>query len=644
MIAILIRFSVLTALVALGTASASGQAFDAGATMTMNVNSDGTLSIWGYVGYGQLSQMPGGNDFTAVAAGRDHAAAIRADGTLESWGFESVNPIVPYESPPAGNSYTAIASGYYHTLALRADGTVASWGAKGSAKSNVPENLSGVTAISVGMHHSLALKDDGTVVAWGYAGDGRTTVPDFGENVKAIAVAGGGHHSLALLSNGTVEAWGLNTAGQSTVPSQLSGVAAIAAGESHSLALHSNGTVTQWGTIVAEPNRPMVPQPAELSDVVYVNAGWSHNYAILSDGTYANWGRNGSGQLSTPPNSALPTVARWSTATSGDYLHSHRWEQQIPSTKLSTAVFDQAGTYTVSFGNDARASNLHVSAGDVTFAQNGNAYQVENALNVTGTNTTLRVDGLVTASSVTNQGLIHIASGGEITAGSLTNTGTIRNDGVLNASVTMAGGGTFSGNGEVSGMLTVADGASLAPGASVGSLRAGDTTFGAGGIFDFEIKDALAVPDGPLGWDTLQLNGQLQITATPADKFIVNVSSLNMQDASGTASNFDPKQDYSWAFVTAAEGIEGFDAGLFAINSSGFQNSLDGGHFSIGHVGNSLTLQFNSSLSAVPEPSSLVVLGICGIGWAGYRARNRNRKRVASGAIEADADSSAARA
>ncbi|MFN7342229.1 MAG: hypothetical protein ACK5TA_02720, partial [bacterium] len=61
-------------------------------------------------------------------------------------------------------------------------------------------------------------------------------------------------------------------------------------------------------------------------------------------------------------------------------------------------------------------------------------------------------------------------------------------------------------------------------------------------------------------------------------------------------------------FVTTTEGITGFSASLFDIDTSGFQNSLNlNGSFSITQNVNNLDLVY----TVIPEPRAVL---ICGLG------------------------------
>lgn len=213
----------------------------------------GSLWSWGSNNSGQLGDgttlgkgIPGRiaamDDTITVAAGGQHALALRSDGTVWSWGNNTFgqlgngtkeNSNVP--RPVTGlNNIIAIAAGEDHSLALRADMTVWTWGKNNSGQlgngsvssSSVPvqvEGLTDVTAISGGYEHSLALKSDGSVWAWGLNNAGQlgngsnsssyTPVQVMTTN-KVYSIVAAANHSIALESGGKVVAWGENDYGQ----------------------------------------------------------------------------------------------------------------------------------------------------------------------------------------------------------------------------------------------------------------------------------------------------------------------------------------------------------------------------------------------------------------------------------------------
>ncbi len=223
----------------------------------------------------------------------------------------------------------AIAAGFDHALALKADGTVWGWGnddfgqigngTSGNRVSPVPEKaqyLSGVTAIAAGHGNSLALKSDGTLWIWGSESPGDPRyMPSVGkaipvpltglDSVTKIAASVGGSQSLALKSDGTVWIWGGEPRSLVQVAG-LGGVTDVAAGLSHKLALRSDGTVWAWGyntfgqlgNLATADSESTVPvQVKDLTRVTAVAAGTWHSLALTSEGRVWAWGANGSGQL-----------------------------------------------------------------------------------------------------------------------------------------------------------------------------------------------------------------------------------------------------------------------------------------------------------------------------------------------------------
>ena len=114
----------------------------------------------------------------------------------------------------------------------------------------------------------------------------------------------------------------------------------------------------------------------------------------------------------------------------------------------------------------------------------------------------------------------------------------------------------------------------------------------------------------------------LDITATAADPFILDVTSLNLANDPGEAANFNPNASYNWTFLTAAGGIFGFLPEVFLINTDDFQNDFLAGAFSVSQMGdNSLSLNYQG---VIPEPSALVIWGV--LGALAVVAARRRRK------------------
>jgi len=76
----------------------------------------GSLVSWGNDSRGQVSALPTGTGFTAVASGSYHSLALRTDGSLVSWGNDRDGEV---SATPTGTGFTAVAGGAHHSLALR---------------------------------------------------------------------------------------------------------------------------------------------------------------------------------------------------------------------------------------------------------------------------------------------------------------------------------------------------------------------------------------------------------------------------------------------------------------------------------------------------------------------------------------------
>jgi autotransporter-associated beta strand protein len=189
---------------------------------------------------------------------------------------------------------------------------------------------------------------------------------------------------------------------------------------------------------------------------------------------------------------------------------------------------------------------------------------------------------------------------------SVVNDGVVSGGGVIGSSlVTVGGSATLGGNGSVGG-LVVAAGGRLAPGMSPGTLSVtGSATFGAGGNYDWQLFDATGAAG--TGWDLLSVGGVLDIAATSANPFGINLWTLSGTgpDANGAAANFNSAQNYSWTIASSTSGITGFSADKFVVRTSatngtgGFANAFGGGTFSVAQSGNNLNLVFTTGPAAI---------------------------------------------
>ena len=257
---------------------------------TVALGTDGTVWSWGhpsgFVGNSSLadSLIPVRvgllTDIVDIAAGNNHALAVRSDGSVWRWGSPHTTTASTPDRLPVRvvglSDIVAVAAGDTFSLALRNDGRVFAWGrnfdgqlgdGSGVFRVNPVEvpNLTAVRSIAAGRASSFAIRSDGSVMAWGMGGnlgDGTNVtrlspVPIPGlSNIEQISADNGG---LARTTAGEVWYWGINNWGESgdgtrgvvhLSPVRVPGlqlITDIAVGGAHNLALQSNGTVWAWG-------------------------------------------------------------------------------------------------------------------------------------------------------------------------------------------------------------------------------------------------------------------------------------------------------------------------------------------------------------------------------------------------------------
>jgi alpha-tubulin suppressor-like RCC1 family protein len=181
------------------------QAIRGGRDMSMALDGNGAVWVWGLGTSGQLGNGTTNSSHTpnkvpslssgvvAIAAGRDHLAAIKGDGTLWMWGNNTVGEV--------GDGTTAMKTSPVH-ISLPAD----------------------VVQVELGAEHSVALLANGDVYCWGKGtrgalgtgGTARKLVPTkVGGGLPSIGLIGAGRdHTLAATPTGNLWVWGFNDAGQ----------------------------------------------------------------------------------------------------------------------------------------------------------------------------------------------------------------------------------------------------------------------------------------------------------------------------------------------------------------------------------------------------------------------------------------------
>jgi hypothetical protein len=169
----------------------------------------------------------------------------------------------------------------------------------------------------------------------------------------------------------------------------------------------------------------------------------------------------------------------------------------------------------------------------------------------------------------------------------------------------IATNGTLAGNTFVTAPALVVYG-TLSPGTDgVGAITNSATlTLGQGGHFALDVQLASGSPG--VGWDFLQSGGALDIEATPANPFVINLQSLDA-GGPGLVGDFNSNTNYDWVIAYAAAGIVNFAPDAFTVNLDQFENDPGKGFFYVRTNANSLILSFQ------PAPAgTLLNIGLNG--------------------------------
>lgn len=188
--------------------------------------------------------------------------------------------------------------------------------------------------------------------------------------------------------------------------------------------------------------------------------------------------------------------------------------------------------------------------------------------------------------------------------------GTLKVSGSIGSgAATVASGATLTGSGSMGGTLAVSG--ILAPGNSIGTITTGSETLNGGGQLNWELADATGSAGS--GFDSVAVNGTLDVAATSGSKFIINISGSSV-------ANFNNANDYTWDVITTTGGVSNFDSSKFSVVSTGFTDSTGTGGFGVklSNDGNSIQVFFARKPSiAVNNPVKSVSYGDANVSFGG---------------------------
>lgn len=326
-------------------------AISAGQAHCLAIGDDGSVSAWGYGGYGQLgnttddlavaTKVTGLPKVIAVAGGRFHSLALGSDGSVWTWGANNYGQLGDgtRSSRPTPKQVSglpriqSISASSDHNLAVDFSGNVWAWGKGGvvgdggASDRTVPFRVLGlptITASVAASQISFALATDGSTWAWGNNMSGQFGDSQYGQErspVRIATVAGysnfsvGDRNVIARNHSGAIVTWGWNDFGQlglgdtidRAVPTPVVGLPALthySTSGTHVIAVADDGSVWTWGAngngqlgdgSVAVSNLPV--SVTGLNNIASVSAGSTHSMALGADGLVWTWGDNSQGQL-----------------------------------------------------------------------------------------------------------------------------------------------------------------------------------------------------------------------------------------------------------------------------------------------------------------------------------------------------------
>jgi alpha-tubulin suppressor-like RCC1 family protein len=363
------------------------------------------LFVWGNNFDGQLGDntithrsypiqtIAGGTNWSSVAGGGGHTAAIKTDGTLWLWGRNyngqlgdntTVYKSSPFQVVGFATNWSSVSCGGSFTAAIKTDGTLWNWGRNNNGqlghnttthRSSPVQTIAGGTnwnSVACGGGHTAAIKTDGTLWLWGYNYQGQlgeNTRTDRSSPIQTIAggtnwskVACGGAHTAAIKTDGTIWVWGKNSyygygggqVGDNTTVGKSSPVQTIAGGTNwifvacgsdHTAAIKTDGTLWLWGggnygtsgelgdNTVINKSSP-VQTIAGGTNWSKVACGYGTTAAIKSDGTLWTLGINSYGAMGD--NTVINKSSPVQTIVAGN-----NWKQ-VACGKLFTAAIRDA--------------------------------------------------------------------------------------------------------------------------------------------------------------------------------------------------------------------------------------------------------------------------------------------------------------
>ena len=175
----------------------------------------------------------------------------------------------------------------------------------------------------------------------------------------------------------------------------------------------------------------------------------------------------------------------------------------------------------------------------------------------------------------------------------------------------------LGGTGTIAAAVTLDNlGDVVSPGKSPGILSFSASQNWSSFSYDWEINDFTGATPGS-AFDQIQVAGTANLAG---GAYQLNILSLAAGNLPGPVANFS-EVDRSWIVLTTTQGLDGFNASTWTVNTAGFGGGTSAaGSWNVAQVGNDVVLNY----TAVPEPATLALVGFLGMGgWIAIARRRR---------------------
>ena len=448
------------------------------------------------------------------------------------------------------------------------------------------------------------------------SGTGTLTISNANTYTGATTVNAGTLNLAGNESGATNSLWVTNVANAATVNVQTNGVLVIGNGNAIQLgitnyggssaqALNVNGSVTNNGTLYVGRVGTVNVNPGGTwiqNGAMFIKSagGYSANMNVLG-GLFTY---DGSSPMVLSPAAVQPIdvgtgilTIGGGTFTTGQGVSNnagvnYRGYAQIVLTNGGALVLAADIPQFTMWVNTNSIPNIWLTNGGGVFNTAGHSTTISNLIGGSGQLTKLGAGTLTLSASNSFTGGTTI-SNGELWVNGYIGTGTVM----------VASGGTLGGVGRVEGTVTL-NGMVAPGGGAIGTLNTSGETWTGGGAYQFSLNNAT----NSSGWDSLNVNGVLNLQSATNNPFTIKLVSLTSSNTPGPLVGFTSNGTNIWTLATVSGDIQNFNPAKFAVNTTGFSNAFTG-TFTVSTNAGALLLTYTGVPLVAPSAGNVTLAG-----------------------------------